>query len=96
MLTRRLTASSRAPSAISRGVATVPGFVVRFHKVGKDGSGKCTLIETADEAAIAFGVLYEIADAGCENLDRAEGLQKGATCDTPYQSASSMTARRKP
>lgn len=77
MLTRRLTDSSRAPSAVARGIARAPGFVVRFHKVGADGSGKCTLVTTADRAAAAFGVLYEVADADAESLDRAEGVHTG-------------------
>ncbi len=55
MLTRRLTDSSRAPSAVACGVATALGFVVRFHKVGADGSGKCTLVATVAEAEAACG-----------------------------------------
>ncbi len=77
MLTRRLTDSSRAPSAVAYGIAKAPGFVVRFHKVGADGSGKCTLVTTADEAAAAFGVLYEVAETDAESLDRAEGVHVG-------------------
>lgn len=76
MLTRRLTDSSRAPSAIARGVARAPGFAVRFHKVGQDGSGKCTLINAAAEAA-AYGVLYEVAEAEFDRLDRVEGVHAG-------------------
>ena len=77
MLTRRLTDSSRAPSAVACGIAKAPGFVVRFHKVGADGSGKCTLVATSHDAAAAFGVLYEVADADAESLDRAEGVHVG-------------------
>lgn len=77
MLTRRLTAPGRAPSAFACGVARTLGSVVRFHKVGADGSGKCTLVSNSDEAAAAFGVLYEVADADAESLDRAEGVHVG-------------------
>ena len=77
MLARRLTDPSRAPSAVARGVARAPGFVVRFHKVGRDGSGKCTLVAAADDRAVAFGVLYEVADADGERLDRVEGVHTG-------------------
>ena len=77
MLTRRLTDSSRAPSAVACGMAEAPGFVVRFHKVGADGSGKCTLVATSHDAVAAFGVLYEVADADAESLDRAEGVHVG-------------------
>ena len=41
MLTRRLTGPSRAPSAVACGIASAPGFVVRFHRIGADSSGKC-------------------------------------------------------
>ena len=77
MLTRRLTAPSRAPSAVAFGIANAPGFIVRFHKMGADGSGKCTLIATAAEYATAYGVLYEVADADGDSLDRAEGVRNG-------------------
>ena len=77
MLARRLTDRSRAPSAVACGVARAPGFVVRYHKVGADGSGKCTLIATIDNAAAAFGVVYEITDADAVRLDRVEGVHTG-------------------
>ncbi|MCY4598690.1 MAG: gamma-glutamylcyclotransferase [Acidobacteria bacterium] len=76
MLTRRIRDPSRAPSAISRGVARAPGFDVRFHKIGQDGSGKCTLVETGADTA-AYGVLYEVAEADVERLDRVEGVHTG-------------------
>ena len=77
MLTRRLTDPSRAPSAVARGVATISGFAVRFHKVGADGSGKCTLVESDEESAVAYGVLYELADSDGDRLDRVEGVDTG-------------------
>lgn len=77
MLTRRLTVVSRAPSAVARGVATIAGFAVRFHKVGADGSGKCTLVTSEEESAVAYGVLYELADADADRLDSVEGVHTG-------------------
>ena len=77
MLTRRLTAPGRAPSAVACGVARAPGFAVRFHKVGADGSGKCTLVATSHDAEAAFGVLYDVADADAANLNQAEGVHTG-------------------
>ena len=77
MLTRRLTHPSRAPSAVARGVATIAGFAVRFHKVGADGSGKCTLVATNDKSAVAYGVLYELADSDGDRLDGVEGVNTG-------------------
>ena len=72
MLTQWLTDQARAPSAVACGIARAPGFVVRFHKASKDKSGKCALIATADEAAAADGVLYEVSDVDGDSLDRAE------------------------
>lgn len=77
MLTRRLTDPSRAPSAVACGFATASGFVVRFHKIGADGSGKCTLVAMAGESEGAHGVLYDVSDADCARLDRVEGVHTG-------------------
>ena len=78
LLTRRLTDPSRAPSAVALGIASARGFVVRFHKIGTDGSGKCTLIATGDDADVVYGVLYEFADSDLAGLDREEGVHLGA------------------
>ena len=85
MLTRRLTDPSRAPSAVVCGVAGARGFVVRFHKMGADGSGKCTLVATRDAAAVAYGVLYELADSDSAKLDRVEGVLTGGYLRSPLQ-----------
>lgn len=77
LLTRRLTDPLRAPSAVAQGIATASGFVMRFHKIGTDGSGKCTLIATGNDADIVYGVLYEFADADLPGLDREEGVHLG-------------------
>ena len=78
LLTRRLRHPLRAPSAVVLGVAAAPGFVMRFHKIGTDGSGKCTLIPTGNDADVAPGVLYEFADSDLPGLDREEGVHLGA------------------
>lgn len=77
LLTRRLTDASRAPSAVALGIAAAPGYVLRFHKIGTDGSGKCTLIATGDDGAVVYGVLYEVADSDLAGLDREEGVHLG-------------------
>ena len=77
MLTRRLADPSRAPSAVACGKAIAPGFVVRFHKVGADGSGKCTLVAVDGESEVAHGVLYEVSYADCARIDRVEGVHTG-------------------
>lgn len=76
MLSRRLLA--RVPSAASPVRAEVRGREVRFHKRGwLDGSGKADLVSAESEDAVAHGVLYRIAPAERELLDRAEGLGLG-------------------
>ena len=77
MLTRRLVDPSRAPSAVACEMAVASGFVVRFHKIGADGSGKCTLVAMAGETEGAHGVLYDVSDADCARLDRVEGVHTG-------------------
>ena len=77
LLTRRLTDPSRAASAIALGIVWARGFVVRFHKIGTDGSGKCTLIATGDDADVVYGVLYEFADSDLAGLDQEEGVHLG-------------------
>ena len=42
----------------------------------------CTLIPTGNEAAVAYGVLYELADSDGARLDRVEGVHMdGYTSD---------------
>ena len=68
----------RTPSARALGIASLPGHALRWHKLGRDGTGKCDIArcgEGADE--VVWGVLYEIAVAEKERLDRIEGLGIG-------------------
>ena len=85
LLTRRLTDPLRAPSAVARGIATVSGCVMRFDKIGTDGSGKCTLIGTGDDADVVYGVLYEFAAADLAGLDREEGVHLGGYARCPVR-----------
>lgn len=67
----------RCPSAQGLGVAELRGFELRWHKKGKDGSGKCDILRTDRPGTSVFGVLYEIANGEKANLDKAEGLGSG-------------------
>ncbi len=67
----------RVPSAEPLGVVSLPGWSLRFHKRGEDGSGKCNLVYTGQEAESAFGVVYRIDAREKVRLDRAEGLGLG-------------------
>jgi gamma-glutamylcyclotransferase len=73
MLGRRMLA--RTPSARRVGLATLPGFTLRWHKVSKDGSGKCDI--EAVPGGVVYGVLYEIDLSDKPALDKAEGLAMG-------------------
>lgn len=57
------------------GVVALPGWSLRFHKRGADGSGKCDLIADAED--IAFGAIYEISLVDRARLDQIEGVGHG-------------------
>jgi hypothetical protein len=66
------------PSAEPLGVATLPGYALRFHKRSKkDGSAKCDAFATLDEDAAVVGVLFKFDPAERGKLDAAEGAGKG-------------------
>lgn len=69
---------SRAPSARPVGVARLPRHVLRWHKRGRDGSGKCDIsaADAADTDAV-WGVLFDIECTDKPRLDAAEGLGVG-------------------
>lgn len=78
MLTARLQAPERCPSASPLGVAELRGHELRWHRRSKkDGSGKCDIAASTAPDAAVFGVLYEIAAREKSALDREEGLNKG-------------------
>lgn len=57
------------------GTVALPGWSLRFHKLGGDGSGKCDLVAAPDDTA--FGAIYEISLADRALLDRIEGVGHG-------------------
>ena len=67
----------RVKSATKMGIAQLTGHELRFHKVSKDGSGKCDAFETGDQEHLVWGVIYEILPEHRQSLDRAEGLGVG-------------------
>jgi hypothetical protein len=66
----------RVPGAKVVGVGLLRGHALRWHKVAKDGSGKCD-IPVDETDSLVYGVLYEIPEKQKTNLDRAEGLGYG-------------------
>lgn len=77
MLTRRLRASDRAPSAKSIGVGFVEGRKLTFDKLGRDGSGKCDMESSDTGGDRVYGVLFRLARHDRAALDRVEGLGAG-------------------
>jgi gamma-glutamylcyclotransferase len=82
MLTRRLTAVERAPSAVVVGTGYIAGRRLTFDKSSQDGSGKCDAELTGDEADRVYGVIFEISRSENAALDIAEGLGKGYEVET--------------
>jgi gamma-glutamylcyclotransferase len=77
MLLRRL--QSRTPSATVIGTGFVAGRRLAFHKVGRDGSGKCDMVATGRASDRVYGVLFRIPCIEKAGLDSAEGLGQGYT-----------------
>jgi len=65
---------ARTPSARPVRVAQLRDHVLRWHKRGRDGSGKC---DVEPGAGSVWGVVYEIDRAEKPLLDDAEGLHRG-------------------
>lgn len=82
MLTRRLSAPSRAPSAKHAGIGYLEGHRLAFDKLSRDGSGKADIEATGISTDRVYGVLFRIASEEEGALDRAEGLGKGYRKDT--------------
>jgi hypothetical protein len=73
MLTERL--RRRVPSARAICVATLSGYELRWHKVSKDGSGKCDVVKSPQKNVL--GVVFEVLSSEKPVLDAEEGLGKG-------------------
>ncbi len=67
----------RAPSARILCPAALAGHQLRFHKHGRDGSGKCDAWFTGAPADWVHGALYDVCAEDRAQLDRAEDLGRG-------------------
>ena len=74
----------RTPSAVSLGRARLSHHDLRWHKLGRDGSGKCDIEPTDTPGESVWGVLYEIRCADKRALDTAEGLGVGYNEQTVF------------
>ncbi len=78
MLSARMRAPDRVPSARPIGVGYIAGYRLTFDKVsGKDSSGKCDAEHTRNAADRVYGVLYSVDESEKHRLDDAEGLNAG-------------------
>ncbi|TVQ58115.1 MAG: gamma-glutamylcyclotransferase [Phycisphaerales bacterium] len=75
MLAARLRA--RTPSATFMCIARLHGHTLRFWKHGRDDSGKATIVPSDQPHDQVIGVVYEIDEPECADLDRAEDLNHG-------------------
>jgi hypothetical protein len=55
------------------GPAILERYALRFHKRGRDGSGKCDAFFTGDGSDRLHGVVYELGPAQADRLDGFEG-----------------------
>lgn len=55
------------------GIVSLNGYTLRFHKRGRDGSGKCDAFHTGDPGDILYGVVYSLSERQRDMLDEFEG-----------------------
>lgn len=67
----------RVPSCRCLALADLVGYRLRFHKSGRDGSGKCNAHGTRVEGERVLGAIYELARRDKPRLDKAESLGAG-------------------
>jgi gamma-glutamylcyclotransferase (GGCT)/AIG2-like uncharacterized protein YtfP len=84
MSTSRL--RDRCDSSQAIGVAELKGYSLRWHKISKDGSGKCDIVKSQDPGETVWGVLYKIAVDQKADLDKAEGGYIGEIMEVRYDS----------
>jgi gamma-glutamylcyclotransferase len=92
MLSERLRAASRCPSAEVIGTATARDFSVCFGKRSTDGSGKAALVPQT--GATACGVLFSIDLSERVSLDAVEGHGYRPVDDFPVIQLGSREARK--
>ena len=72
---RRL--NKRAPSAVLEGTFRLHQFELLFHKIGRDGSGKCDASFTGQDHDVVYGRVFKVTTADKKSLDQCEGLGRG-------------------
>jgi gamma-glutamylcyclotransferase len=92
MLTRRLAAADRAPSAKAKGLGYVPGYRFTFDKRSKDESGKGNMLKTDVATDRVYGVLFSVARKDETSLDEKEGYKPDGTAGYDKVSVAVTTA----
>ena len=77
MLSIRMRAPDRVPSAKPLGFGFITGHRLTFDKVSEDQSGKCDAQATGDRRDRVYGVLYAIDKSEKRKLDAVEGFGNG-------------------
>ena len=67
----------RIPGASMHAVASLHGHSLRWHKSGRDRSGKCDIHFTGNELDLVYGVVYRMTRADKLELDIHEGAGRG-------------------
>lgn len=62
----------RVPSARFDGIARLPGYTLRFHKIGRDGSGKADAYATGKDDDVVWGALVRLPGEDWSLLDGYE------------------------
>ena len=62
----------RIPAARYEGIARLSGHVLRFHKIGRDGSGKADAPATGRVDDVVWGALVRLTDEDLARLDAFE------------------------
>lgn len=65
---------NRAPSAVTIAAVRLLGHALRFHKMGRDGSGKADAFFTGRGEDSVWGLVYELSPTDKAALDLSEGL----------------------
>jgi hypothetical protein len=50
----------------------IPGFAMKFNKVGEDGTAKCNIVHTGKDEDTVAGVVFEMTAADMEKLNESE------------------------
>ena len=68
--------AKRVPSAKKICVVSLRGYLLKFHKVSNDNSGKCDAVPSGNTEDRLYGILFKVKREELEKLDAFEGGYK--------------------